>query len=148
MITLDWANEAHTIIYYTVTGRWTWDELQAVIKHAHAMIDGANRPVDSIVDLRKGLGLPAGPMWYVQRMAAGRHPNSGRMILLGAPQVIKVLFDTIRRVNPRTVKRIRFASSPEEAYTLLAVAEPVGTSRGPALALPTAKIDGSPVYRE
>ncbi len=132
-ITMDWANDAHTIIYYTVNGRWSWDDLQAVVKHAHAMIDGVNRPVDSIVDLRKGLGLPAGPMWHGRRLAASRHPNSGCMVLLGAPLYVKTLFDTMRRVNPSTVKRVRFANSPEEAYTLLAVAEPVGTSRGLAL---------------
>lgn len=132
-ITLDWANEAHTIIYYTVKGRWTWDDLHAVLKHAHAMIDGASRPVDSIVDLRKSIGVPAGPMWQGRRLAAVRHPNSGRMIFLGAPLYIQALFDLMRSFNPNTMKRIRFANSLKEAYTLLAIAEPVGLALSPTL---------------
>ncbi len=118
-ITMSWANDQRTVIYYAVEGRWSWNELYAVINHAHALMDGVNHRVDSIIDLRKSLGVPGGPMWHGRRLASNRHPNTGRMVFVGAPPFLSTLFDTMRRIYPEAVARVMFAETPEEAQALL-----------------------------
>lgn len=58
-ITIDWANDDHTVLLVNHSGKWTWDEAFVVREDWNARLTSAEHPVHLIFDFTQQTEPPA-----------------------------------------------------------------------------------------
>lgn len=121
-VTVDWYNEAKTILCYTFTGKWEWEEFYIRwewVKQAMASVD---HKVSMMTDMRDSRYIPANSMLHLRAVAQRTNSNySGMSVYVGTgtlgPSVSAVLF----KLHPalRDKYQVFFVSTLEEAERLL-----------------------------
>ncbi len=120
-ITINWGNDEHTLIYIAFDPQWTWREFEALDDQTTATLDSVDHKVNFIVDASNGNRLPRGlPTAQIKQVIKLEHPNSNRMVLVGANTYVRVMLDTALKIISEAGGKIIFAHTIEEARRILA----------------------------
>ncbi len=120
-ITIEWDNEAHTILLHTYVGKWMLAEYDAAAAQAREMVVQEGHPVYYIIDLVRSAAPPLGVAARVVRATEGRTANEGLTILVGLKQqpMLAMLADQGSRLFPHLRLTYQFADSLDEARQML-----------------------------
>ncbi len=114
-VTLDWADGEKKALLYRVDGDWAWPELYAAVQQAHGWMDHLDHRVHYIVDLRSAGLMSDGPIWPGERVVSAAHHNADRTVFVGAPLMMRALFNALRRMRPEMMQTISFADTLDDA---------------------------------
>lgn len=115
-----WDNDEKTIIRYTASGTWNWNEFHKHLRRSLLWLDQVGHPVETIIDLRAGDRLPAGAIGHLRSIGAKGHPNStGRAVILGVDDETQHRLGALDGVYQDNQRLLRFAQTDEAAYRIL-----------------------------
>ena len=115
-VSVSWDNPDQTIIRFEFDGEWNWDELYAASDQATEMLDNSEHTVDFIMDIRRAKKIPNDLMSHAERLASGKHPRRGLMVVVGANKLLRTLSGGIRKLFPEATQNVILAADMEEAY--------------------------------
>jgi hypothetical protein len=123
-IEANWANSTQTIIHLTFQRGWTWDDLSQALDEADAMIGSVPHTVHLMIDIRDGGGrLPRDFITVAGELFAQGPPraNEGQRVVIGAGMMMRAAYRGLLNIYGAQLqdRPFLFASSPEEAQTLL-----------------------------
>lgn len=118
-IKVEWDNEEKTIVRFTYTGKWTWDEFYVHVKEANDLMDTVERVCVSIVDMSKSNHLPLGAAVHVRNIIrqSMSHNNSGITVFINADTIVKMIIDALRQNYPdiKDFSNFMYAKTLDEA---------------------------------
>lgn len=124
-INLYWEDDAQTMILCEFEGKWTWDELRAVLWTVKKLSMERNQVFGAIIDLRKGLQLPGGSVFNREGLAQFNkllkmgEGGKGPVVILGMNGMVRAIFDAVARIDRSATQDVHFASTIDEAHGLL-----------------------------
>jgi hypothetical protein len=118
-IAVRWDNNERTIIRYTYTARWTWDELYTALAEQAALQASVTHEVAILVDARNTNIVPEGFIAQVKRVAERMPPHTGLRIIVSGNPFIKSLFLLVSKLFPHMIGDMLFVATIEGAYSLL-----------------------------
>lgn len=119
-ITVRWDDDAHTLIYYVVSGSWTWDEFDIIYADVFKMLDSVTHKVHAIVDIRESRLLPQNTLTQMRRLTFQQHENGGITVIITDNRFAHTLYNILTGALRQAKAIFRIAYSPEEAYELIA----------------------------
>ena len=109
-IVLEWENGQHTIIRWTFSGAWTWDDFEAAQREFHAMLNTVDHNVDVIADLRQSQLLPKDTFANFKRLERAKELAAKKNVLpinIALAYVLCQPFPTFPLIGPRTLEETR-----------------------------------------
>ena len=126
-ITIEWADEAQTILYERYSAGWTWEEAYEAWNEVARMIEGRepDLQLSFILDMRDGGLLPRDFLSNLRRfgqMSADVNSNVELRIFVGGNQVMRHFMNLFRRVYPPAAEALRalFVETVEDAHAAIA----------------------------
>ena len=121
-ITVEWDDEAHTIIHEVYAGTWTIEDNRAEREKVLSMLEGDGPVVDMIVELDHMKFPPTIVSHFseLSRSPASRHPRLGVFALVGLGSFENTLFEIFSKVYEVQARRLLVAQSVDEARAMLA----------------------------
>ena len=102
---------------------WTWDQLNAAIVEADAMITSVDYPVHLLIDIRNAGGLPGDFLTRAKDIFAQgeARANEGQRIVIGAGRLLRMAYGSLVAVYGQQLaeRPFLFANDLEEAQRLL-----------------------------
>ncbi len=121
MIHFDWDNDDKTIMRYRVEGLWNWNEFHKTLRRSTLRFDEVSHPIDTIIDLRKGVKLPAGAIGHLRSLGTKNHPNGvARTVIIGVDPTLQTAIGAVGGLYWDDGRMIHFAASDEDAYEVIA----------------------------
>ena len=121
-ISVDWDNAEKTIMRFVYEGKWTWEAFYETIERANQMMDTVERPVVSIIDMRKSSFLPYGAAIHIRNVIrkSQSHNNSDISVFLQADVIVKAMINVLQKSYPDILENTSwiYAKTLEEAQTL------------------------------
>jgi len=114
-ITVRWADDAHTIIYYEYVGKWTWEEYYRAGDEAVALAQTGNQRVSVIGDFRKSAFLPDAALSGFRRSLQTTRLEFDIVVLMFGSEFMQRLLDIFSRLYNVQKIKILTAHSLEEA---------------------------------
>jgi hypothetical protein len=118
-VSVEWDNEEKTIVRFTYTGKWTWDEFYIHVKQANELMDTVAYRCVSIVDMSKSKHLPPGAAVHIRNIIrqSMSHNNSGITVFINADTIVKMFIEALRQNYPdiKDFSNFLYAKSMEEA---------------------------------
>lgn len=118
-IQLRWDDPDHTILLYTFTPPWQWDEYYRAADSEWDLLDAVNYRVDTILDVSDLDSFPKDAATHFKNAGAHVHRNRGLLLLVGKDQVIMPFCDMLREIYPRSIGEILLASTLTRARTFV-----------------------------
>jgi hypothetical protein len=119
-ITTEWYDDSERIILFSVTGAWTWADLDPQIKKSQGMCASVSHtePVHAIFDMLAADGLiPRDAILRIGRIAAeDQAPNAGVTVIVTQNRVIHQLFEVAKTLHDRM--RSRHSKSVRSVFRL------------------------------
>ena len=126
-ITVEWADEAQTILYERFSAGWTWEEVYAAWDEVARMIEGRepDLQLSFILDMRDSGLLPRDFLSNLRRigqMSAGVNSHVELRIFVGGNQVMRHFMNLFRRVYPPAAEALRalFVETVGDAHAAIA----------------------------
>jgi len=124
-IDLYWENDEQTVMLVDVKGKWTWDELHAVLYTMQKLSKEHRRVLGAIVDVSSGLQLPGGSILnqeslkrFNQFLAMG-DDGKGPVAVVGMNPMVKSVLDAISMVDKSVTNDVFFVKSIAEGERML-----------------------------
>lgn len=124
-IELYWDNDVRTVMLVEVDGSWTWDEMYGVLDKIKKVTDNADTTIAAILDLSRGLSFPGGALFtknsydHAKRVLQMSEGGTGPVMIVGANRLIKMVYDTFKRLDSSATSNVRFTESVDEARAQL-----------------------------
>lgn len=132
-IELYWDDDEQTVMLCEFNGRWTWDELHAMLLKVKRVSQERQQVFGAILDVRNGMQIPGGNLLSrqtldnFQKLMRLGSDGKGPVVVLGMGGMVKSVFDAIRRVDAKSMQDVYFASDEDEArdkiYAAMALPE-------------------------
>lgn len=107
-ITVAWYEDEQKNIHYDLVDIWTWKDLNEAIDSAVIMLDSVDYEVNLIVDFTNTGYVPQFSVENLSNVAKAptiKHPNTKKLIMVGADKYIGVVFNVFRKIFPFAGKR-------------------------------------------
>ena len=116
-ITVEWDDEAHTVIVLDFDGAWTWDEYEASRQEANVLLKQVSHPVAMIVDFHNSEYSPNDVLTHAHHALDTTPINLRHFVLVGANPFLRHVYGVMTRVYRVLVARytVMFADSREDA---------------------------------
>lgn len=123
-MTVEWDNDAKTILCLCYEARWDWDDFTAAEAAMQRLLDSVDHPVDLIFDVSSGSFPPPGAMARFREVTDNPHPNVRYLVFVGPGLVVRFLQSLIRIMNALygdsfNIPPFSFTESMNEARLLL-----------------------------
>lgn len=120
-IEVTWDNEEKTIIRWTYSPDWTWNDAYQARDDEKLLIDSVPHIVDALGDMRAARGVPPGALTTVVNVMTKRHERLGLTVLVGGNRFVQMMYAMIRKVHfgPLLRSRIVMAPTLEQAYQMI-----------------------------
>jgi hypothetical protein len=124
-IDLYWDDDEQTVILCEFKNGWTWDDLHAALTTIKRLSADRNRVFGAIIDVRKGLNIPGGSIFNrealanFQKMTSLGAGGKGPVVILGMNGMIKTIFDTVKKMDSKTVSDVYFADTMPDAQRVI-----------------------------
>jgi hypothetical protein len=119
-LSVEWDDPNKTILCYTITGAWTWQEIDVLWQKGEQMVADQTQRFDFILDAREMKVFPRDVFEVVSQRYNFRSRNGGITVLVGGNPVVRGVLDMLILTKPRMFSHFRFAETFEDAYRLIA----------------------------
>ena len=121
-VTVDWDDEAHTIIRYTYAEGWTWADYEVAIKTAYKITQAVNPPMlDVIADFSDASLAPKNLIANFQKSLNSPYTIHFGVTILVTPNLFMTrMIEMYRKINKQGSKRIRLTKTIDEARAIIA----------------------------
>ena len=114
-INILWDNEEQTIFRFDLDPQWTWDELFAAKKQAHAMVSMVSHKTVTIIDAPHTTSLPPNLLVNARSALRNNHPNTLVVIFVATNPFVLSAFSTMSGFLRSISLRLEFAPTLDEA---------------------------------
>lgn len=107
-VSVDWFDNDERIILFTMTEKWTWEELAPAIEESKTMCRAVyhDQRVHPIVDLRIGdMSIPRNIIKQMRGVAMGQPSNAGATIIVTKSGFVSNIFNLVSKASPDVVKQ-------------------------------------------
>lgn len=107
-IIVKWYDTEKQNICYEVVGRWTWEDLFVAIDEAVQLLDTVDYPVNLILDMTQTSHVPTlavREMGKVANAPTMSHPNTKKLLVVGANSYIEIMLNVFKKVFPNAGER-------------------------------------------
>ena len=121
-VTVNWDDEAKTIIRYIYAEGWTWADYEVAIKAAYDLTQAVNPPMlDVIADFSGASVAPKNLIANFQKSLNSPYTIQFGVTILVTPSLfIARMIDLYRKINKQGGSRIRLAKTVDEAREMIA----------------------------
>ncbi len=114
-----WTDETHRYYCIRPLGEWDWPAYRRVVDTAIDTIKATNKPVALICDLTQNFEFHRGDVLGNLRYFNARVPtNMYACVMVGAGAIMMTFLNIHMKLRPSAKRRVRFASSMPEAFTV------------------------------
>jgi hypothetical protein len=121
-IQISWMTPDKTILVNTYKGAWTTAEVAQAVDANKVLVDEIGHPVPLILDMRQAGTAPPSLLTISTKVDKELTPLVTMIILVGASGYVRTISNLFRRVVPKTLERIHFADTLDEAVALVSAA--------------------------
>lgn len=119
-ISVQWYDDEKTIIVVTFDAEWTWKDVHDVNTNATVLYESVDYIVDILADVRNSHLVTTGILSYAQNLLTMPwHPHAGNVVVVGASRSVRTLFEAAALVARKSLERITFAQSMDEARDII-----------------------------
>lgn len=88
-----WDNDEKTVMRFTPSGRWNWNEFHKYLRLATFQMDKVTHGVEWVIDFTQADHMPVGAFGHLRSLGKRQHPNGrDRLLIIGLePTVAKTL---------------------------------------------------------
>lgn len=119
-ISVEWENADQTILRWTLSGAWTWDEYRQAQAVSHSLMRSVSHKVDIVADMRDAPTLPRDAFNSFRRYEVDLPPNRDRIVLVTNSVFVRSMAAAFNQVFRSQHVKFDLADSIEEAHILLA----------------------------
>ncbi len=120
-ISVQWDNDAKTVIRYDFTGSWDWHTYEQALEQGFTMTESVPHEVHMLVNLHPKVTLTDGAMLYLKRTLAALPANQGLVIIVGGDSNARTTINLFSRINKNLGRRLAVAKDLTEARSTLDV---------------------------
>ena len=126
-IVVNWGDPNLSILCYTLSDPWTWEDFYNAMERGRQMRE-ARGPghVNVVVDFSASRKIPPGALSHFGTMfkrGAASTNRVERVIIVRPTSFLLAISQMLMKMNPMIVRKVAFANSLEDAYSLLAQQE-------------------------
>lgn len=119
-VEVTWVNPEHTAILFVYSKDWTWNDYYQSRVERNAMLSNINHVVDVILVFEAGkYHLPPNTLSNLGRIWQKRHPNLGKVYLVGLSPVLKAVSNVFFKVYPSAQSRTRIVDTLADALSMV-----------------------------
>jgi hypothetical protein len=120
-ISVDWDNNEKTIILWTFSDPWTWEDFRVGFDRSYLLMRSVHHTVHILADARTVTKVPSGNILSNIRMLITRYPaNLGLHVAVSENVMIRALGEMVGRLVPKSTGHgIHTVPTLDEAYQLL-----------------------------
>jgi hypothetical protein len=125
-VTVQWDNEAKTVLRYDIAGRWTWEEFYAAFEQGKQMMNDITYPVDFILhplDMVSQTYLPPNTITQTMALNRQRTHNAGRTVVVSQSPVARTMLTILAKISSLVGQNYVIVKTLDEAHTVLAAQE-------------------------
>lgn len=98
--TVQWYNEEKTIIHHHFEGYWSLQDYYQSLKESNELLDTVDYKVIHFLDMIHSKGLPNGFLSAIRGSSKRWHPNSGRVVMIGANPFVLAFSKLFNKIYP------------------------------------------------
>lgn len=117
-VDIRWENEERTLIRYTYSGDWNWEQFYKVLE-TRLEEDKLDSRAAVLVDFRGINKFPSDAILHLKRAAALAGETQVLVIVIANSASLITLYNLFVRIYSQIGKRFRLARNDAEAYALL-----------------------------
>ena len=124
-IDLYWDDDNQSVMLAEFKGKWTWDELQAMLRTIKRLSIERNQIFGAIVDVREGLNIPGGSIFNREALAQFNQMlkmndgGKGPVVILGMNAMVRTIFETVDKMNKSVTSDVYFAQTMDDARSII-----------------------------
>jgi anti-anti-sigma regulatory factor len=117
-VTIHWEDDAKTVVRYTYSGNWNWDDFYRILEWRDEDLLHAEK-FSVIVDFRDVTRFPSDAVLHLKRAATMVNEKHEQIILITNSSSLATLFNMFIKLYSRVGQRLRLVTRVEEAYAML-----------------------------
>lgn len=121
-INLYWDDVEQTVVLAEISGKWTWDDLHAMLRTVKHLAQERGRTLGAILDLRKDFQLPGGSVFnkeglqnFRKILTLSNDDEKGPVVIVGMNGMIRMVFDAVSQFDKKLMNDVQFADTMAEA---------------------------------
>jgi hypothetical protein len=118
-VIVEWENEAHTIIRFSLRQRWMWSDVHAAKAQIDGMMSTVDHKVNLIVSTEHGNWMPGNFNQNVLDIIRDIHPNMGLLVIVSSNMLFEQLFRLFVTLNGGVPFEFIFVQSVDAARAAL-----------------------------
>ena len=118
-IDVAWDDETCTIIRYTFTTPWTWNDYRQAIDKGWELAKSVDHPTDTITDMSQSRLWPDGIFNNIRKSVVEIPDTTQSVVLVGGGMFVEMAISVLRRVYRSPGARFLTAKSVDEARQLI-----------------------------
>lgn len=120
-ITVDWHDDARTIVRWVFPAHWTWEDYNEAQVASNALLASVDYTVDIIGDLTVSSSLPPAALTGYKNTLRRSPSNTGLIVLVKSNFFVKAMVETLKTLVPSGTPGtdFDFADTIEEAEALI-----------------------------
>ncbi len=118
-VTMNWENEAKTVLRYTFAGDWNWDDFYGVL-----VDHGQETALDQlcvVIDLRQTTRIPTDAILHLLPAANRAKEIGGRVIVIATSSAAVTMFRMFVTIYHAVGGKFQLVTSDEEATAVLGI---------------------------
>lgn len=126
-IDLFWDGKEQRVFLLEFKGKWTWDDLDAVLQVTRRICLERQQLIGAILDFRESMRFPVGAILagpglgeFFQLLRISRNgEENGPLVIVGMRGVLRTLIDTLGKLHQSTLNNVHFVESMSEARQIM-----------------------------
>ncbi len=126
-IDLFWDGKEQNVLLLEFKGKWTWDDLDAVLQVTRRICLERQRQIGAILDFRESKRFPVGailagpgPSEFFQLLKISRNGvENGPLVIVGMRGVVRALIDALGKLHQGALNNVRLVESMSEARQIM-----------------------------
>ena len=119
-VRVDWDDPDHSILLYSLSCKWTWDELYDAADKGIVMTNTVSHNICVIVDYQSSQGLPPGAFAQFNRITRLMNSQIELVIIAGGGTLFLSLFNLFLLIAGNGAPKYCWVSDLDKAYSTLA----------------------------
>lgn len=119
-VTSGWYDDEQTIMLYTFTGAWTWEELYPAYQQAIQMENSVPYRVYVILDMRQSRRIPPAALTHLKSITDHQPDNLGVSVFVTTDRFSHALYEMGSKLYSRIRDYFEVAATLEDALAIIA----------------------------
>lgn len=119
-IDIRWYNEEKTILYFTFTDPWTWEDFFRADHHGSELVQTVDHEVCFLADFSQSRQFPRGmSLQRVRNVLDFEETNSGMMVAFGVNPFLRVMLNTMMAAVGRVRASVAITTDLKSALEMI-----------------------------